>query len=130
MTNTAVEKLIDPKGPLVAWAKKMKKLYGYPVYLVGSAMWKPKPRDIDVCCILPDAEFKKKYGIKGSIANHVSKKISGNWDSSHWVWSADVVKRVLEGWEEVQENLDFKVISECENRKQQYSDKEKILISG
>jgi len=129
MTNTAVEKLIDPKSLLVKWAKKIKMIYGHPVYLVDDAMKENKPRNIDILCVISDDEFSKIYNIRHHIKDHIAKKLIGDWDSSHWVWSADVIERIFEGWRETGENLNFKTISEYEYQIR-YSNKEKILISG
>lgn len=35
---------------------------GYPVYLVGSVLYKDDPRDIDISVIMPIDEYEKRYG--------------------------------------------------------------------
>lgn len=35
---------------------------GHPVYLVGSALYKEKPRDIDICIIIPHQKYEELYG--------------------------------------------------------------------
>jgi hypothetical protein len=47
---------------LVKWAEGVTEHLGYPVYLVGSVLYKKTPRDIDVAIILPLADFEEKYG--------------------------------------------------------------------
>lgn len=37
-------------------------LIGYPVYLVGSALYKDIPRDIDISVIMPEADYITKFG--------------------------------------------------------------------
>ena len=36
--------------------------YGYPIYLVGSALEKPNPRDTDLRIVIPDVEFFDRFG--------------------------------------------------------------------
>ena len=44
------------------WAQEVANLEGYPIYMVGSALWKPYPRDIDLTMIMPVADFGARYG--------------------------------------------------------------------
>ena len=44
------------------WAKGAADATGYPVYLVGSALSKYRPRDIDVAIIVPVADFERQHG--------------------------------------------------------------------
>jgi hypothetical protein len=37
---------------------------GYPIYLVGSSIYKNNPRDIDLSVIIPHDEYVKKYHLK------------------------------------------------------------------
>ena len=48
---------------LYGWATQMAARYGHPVFLTGSALSVPSPRDWDVRCVLPDDEFSARYGI-------------------------------------------------------------------
>lgn len=45
------------------WAQEVANIEGYPIYLVGSALWKSYPRDIDLSMILPVADFEARYGV-------------------------------------------------------------------
>lgn len=45
-----------------AWAQEVAERTGWPVYLVGSALSKVRPRDIDISIIMPEAEFIRRYG--------------------------------------------------------------------
>ena len=47
---------------LRSWAKDVAAKYGAQVYLVGSALDKTEPRDIDLAIVLPLAEFETRYG--------------------------------------------------------------------
>jgi hypothetical protein len=118
---------LSPEHRLVRWANYMRGYYGFPIYLVGSALTKKMPRDIDVCCIIPDALFCQRYHIE-DIQQHVSKKISGIWNDEHWRWSDDVMKKVYHGWDFTHMNIDFKVISEAESKEQGYMDKPKLQL--
>jgi len=44
------------------WAKTVYERTGYHVYLVGSVLTKARPRDIDIAVLVPDAEYRAKYG--------------------------------------------------------------------
>ena len=44
------------------WAQGVANDMGYPVYLVGSVLYKIVPRDIDVSVIIPLADYEQKYG--------------------------------------------------------------------
>lgn len=44
------------------WAQEVARQEGYPVYLVGSTLWKPYPRDLDVVIILPQVDFEQRFG--------------------------------------------------------------------
>lgn len=44
------------------WAQEMANKEGYPVYLVGSVLWKTYPRDIDVSVVIPVVAFEERFG--------------------------------------------------------------------
>jgi len=44
------------------WAQEVANIEGYPVYLVGSALWKTYPRDIDISMLMPLTDFEARYG--------------------------------------------------------------------
>lgn len=44
------------------WAQEVAYRTGYPVYLVGSTLWKVYPRDVDIAIILPLADFEARFG--------------------------------------------------------------------
>ena len=47
---------------LRVWAQGVASEIGYPVYLVGSALYRIVPRDIDVSVIMPLADYERLYG--------------------------------------------------------------------
>jgi hypothetical protein len=44
------------------WALHMVARFNGPVYLLGSVLHKPAPRDIDIRIVVPDSEFAARYG--------------------------------------------------------------------
>lgn len=44
------------------FAQEVANQEGYPIYLVGSVLWKPYPRDVDMSMIMPIEDFEKRYG--------------------------------------------------------------------
>lgn len=44
------------------YAQEIANKEGYPVYLVGSVLWKTYPRDIDMSLIMPLEDFESRYG--------------------------------------------------------------------
>lgn len=47
---------------LRAWAQRVADAEGHPIYLVGSALTKDRPRDIDVSIIVPHDLFVARFG--------------------------------------------------------------------
>ncbi len=47
---------------LECWANQVAARYGFPVYIVGSALTDADPRDVDIVCILPDEHFANRFG--------------------------------------------------------------------
>lgn len=60
VTDTAAEILTIK---LKAWATQLAARFGAPVLLVGSALRKLHPRDVDVRIVIPDEEFEARYGV-------------------------------------------------------------------
>ncbi len=59
----AAAQLADQLQP---WADQIATRFGRPVYLVGSSLQLPDPRDVDVRVILSDEEFEARYGDPGA----------------------------------------------------------------
>jgi hypothetical protein len=93
----------DLAKALRRWANEIAKRYDSPVYLVGSALTKPNPRDVDVIVILSDEAFFKRYGCNWFEA---VEKTGTNWvkwnDEMIEVFHAFTIPSIL---------LDFKVES-------------------
>ena len=47
-----------------AWAREIAARFGRPVYLTGSSLELPQPRDVDVRVVLTDEEFSARWGDK------------------------------------------------------------------
>lgn len=43
------------------WAKKTAQEIGYPIYLVGSTLYKEIPRDFDIVIVIPEKEFEEMF---------------------------------------------------------------------
>lgn len=96
------------------WANGIRGYYGVAVYLVGSALVKPEPRDWDVRICLPDDEFMRHYApnrrdaIKVAV-DWLDESISGEWTNLRWGWSDDCIKQSRRGWRDTRLNIDFQV---------------------
>jgi len=44
------------------WAKVASQEIGYPIYLVGSTLYKEVPRDFDIVVAIPQKEFESRFG--------------------------------------------------------------------
>ena len=44
------------------WAKVASQEIGYSIYLVGSTLHKEIPRDFDIVVVIPQVEYKEKFG--------------------------------------------------------------------
>ena len=44
------------------WAKVASQEIGYPIYLVGSTLYKEIPRDFDIVMTIPQKEFEVRFG--------------------------------------------------------------------
>lgn len=47
---------------LRCWAQEVADIEKNPVYIVGSSLYKPYPRDIDLSIIMPISEFEERFG--------------------------------------------------------------------
>jgi hypothetical protein len=81
--------------------------YGWPVYLVGSALRddNPDPRDWDVRVMLSDRWFRTRFGDPGLWEREGS---TGNWTKEiRWRWSDACVKQAKHGSLHTRLNIDF-----------------------
>lgn len=116
---------------LLRFANEMAGWYQSPVYLCGSALSKPDPRDIDLRIQLPDADFALHYaGAKSAetvVARWIEQGLTGQWTQLRFRWSADCTKRTKRAWKLTNQNVDFQVypLSWCE---QHYADAPRLRI--
>jgi hypothetical protein len=117
---------LDPLNLVARWANIMAGRYRHPVYLVGSQLHSEKPRDIDLVCVIPDEEFKARYGCD-DVEKWVNDYKSGMYDDSIWDWCADVSNQALHGMRFCRMQIDFKVIPASYD-KIDYTGKPKVRI--
>lgn len=111
---------------LARYANGLAAFYSAPVYLVGGAL-KPgnsDPRDYDIRVILPDSEFRRRYGDPERWKEEGS---SGNYSALRWRWSDDCVHKTRQGWRDTRLNIDFQVYPASWD-KMLYADKRKLRI--
>lgn len=86
------------------WANQIAARFGHPVYLVGSALEHEDPRDVDVVCLLPDAEFWGRYG---RYQEHA--RIDVPWGPEAKRWGEDMAKLSAYAAKHLALNVDLKV---------------------
>lgn len=107
---------------LLRFANEMAGFYDSPVYLCGSALVKPDPRDIDIRIQLNDDDFTLRYAGGVCSTNAVNRWMeeghTGAWTQLRWNWSADCTKRTKHAWKLTNLNIDFQVYpaTYCEMR--------------
>ena len=116
MTSEVDEReTLDPavvwlKPYLSKWACQIAGRFNSPVYLVGSALYKEYPRDVDVVVILSNQDFVNRYGFSCD----KTQDIKDDPDESYLRYWNDVAK--LTGWASGYHNLnlDFKIQDRAE----------------
>lgn len=96
---------------------KVRKAIGnpkYPFYLVGSALRKPNPRDVDLLCVLPDSSFRRAFM---NPIRWTEEGETGNWSPRRWTWARKTVKECHRIARETRLNIDFRYIPESALRK-------------
>lgn len=84
--------------------------YGCPVYLVGSALRLPDPRDFDVVVILPDDLFVKTYGDKGdNLADYLAGCGMADPPLIWRRWARDTAKHTRQWTEMLHRSCDVKI---------------------
>lgn len=91
---------------LLVFAERMAEEYGAPVLLVGSALEKEAPRDIDLRIKLPDEAFHERYG---SVPVWIAEGETGQWTGIREGWSNDCTFWTHQGWDETGLLIDFQV---------------------
>jgi hypothetical protein len=116
-------------APLLhGWANQIAARFNRPVYLVGSALREAKPRDTDVVVILPDEEFRARYGLSGLETQMLGDAVENT--ARFW---ADVAK--LSAWCNQHHgngslNVDFKVQDESQVKARQYDTSQRIRLDS
>jgi hypothetical protein len=93
------------KLKLNGWADQIACRFGYPVYVVGSALTKENPRDIDIVVMLPVEDFISRYG---SI-NEWLRDTWVEWGETRQRWAVDVAKISRDATKALSLNIDFKI---------------------
>jgi hypothetical protein len=98
---------------LLRFANEMAGTYQSPVYLCGSALVKPDPRDIDIRIQIDDGDFALRYtgavSPDAAISRWIEQGQTGAWTQIRWRWSADCTKRCRRAWKLTNLNIDFQV---------------------
>lgn len=95
---------------LRGWANQIAARFGHPIYLVGSALTEDRPRDVDIVCVLPDDEFRNRYGGDYVEVTRLGPVPDG---SPQHRWCADVGKLSRQACRyHPTANVDFKVQDE------------------
>ena len=66
-------------------AKRLSKFYRAEVYLVGSALTKERPRDLDIRVYLGPGVFKRRFGIGDK--KFYKEGATGQWSAARYRWS-------------------------------------------
>ena len=104
MTQTITELL--PK--LTKLANHWYAYYGGPVFLIGSALEKEEPRDIDIRVVVTKEDFERLYG---KYEDFSKEYVSGEFGPCTWSWVEDRLKRCRLAYAETNANIDFCVFT-------------------
>lgn len=90
-------------------ANGLRGMFGMPVYLCGSALqgMNPKPRDWDIRIMLPDADFKRRFGIDAK--QWANEGLTGKWTEGRWRWSDECVKQSKMAYAATGLNIDLQI---------------------
>ena len=97
---------------LINWAYEMRERYNAPVYLVGSALRKRDPRDIDIRIRMTNRDFGIRYGgLNWQIAAAlwIVEGKTGHWGRTRWKWARECGNATFDAWDRLQLNIDFQV---------------------
>lgn len=107
---------------LKKFTDKLKKKHKSSIYLVGSALTKRKPRDIDVAMVISDSEFERQFG---SVEIYDLEQETGEWSLISWNWSKACIRIWKHFCKSTGMNIDFKIYSYSYDRKH-FTDKPKF----
>jgi hypothetical protein len=96
---------------LAKWALHMAARLNGTVYLIGSVLHHPDPRDIDIRIVLDDSEFGHRYGMERKPTDRpgYTKCIAWDEDPPPQRWVDDVAKLGRELSHILRHNVDLKV---------------------
>jgi len=111
---------VDPDlySRLVARARGLSaRFYGCPVYLVGSAVTRDDPRDIDVVVVLPTDLFVAAYGDPGDDITHFLRAWGEPKPARIWQrWARECAKQGAAMTREFHRAVDFKIMHDRDSR--------------
>jgi hypothetical protein len=112
---------------LLAWARKVSEWIDAPVYLVGSALRKSDPRDIDIRAILSDAQFAERFG---PVDVWVREGETGQWTDVRLKWSRFCTRLTKQAWRLTGQNVDFQVYPRSWSEKEYGGEPKELLREG
>lgn len=93
------------------------RFYGCPVYLVGSAVTRDDPRDIDIVVVLPVDLFVAAYGDPGDDITHFLRAWGEPKPGRIWQrWARECAKQGASMTREFHRSVDFKVLHDRDVR--------------
>ncbi len=113
---------------LGGWANQIAARYGFPVYLVGSALTETEPRDVDVRVVLSDDAFYARYGIGPMRAEGQAWIGADEQHEGTRRWHADMAKMARQAANVLHVNIDFQVQSESIVLVRRHHEKPRIRI--
>lgn len=99
--------VIDNLPRLVRWANIQRAYYGFPVYLVGSALSgsNPLPRDWDIRITLTNKAFSIRFGDP----QQWEYEAGGDWTQVRWRWADECTRATKSAWAWTRLNVDFQI---------------------
>ncbi len=93
------------------------RFYGCAVYLVGSAVTRDDPRDIDIVVVLPEALFVAAFGVPGDDMSAFHRAWGEDSPALIWRrWARECAKQGAAMTMEFHRNVDFKVLPDTDSR--------------
>lgn len=104
------------------WAQGVADEMGYPIYLVGSVLYKEVPRDIDVSVIMPLKDYEMFYGTLPARQEDYSKYLLDVHNNTY-----NIAKYFFEGEDALGGNVtfDFKICPDS-----WFTEKPKLLLAS
>ena len=93
------------------WTHQIARRYNAPVYLVGSAIRRSDPRDIDIRVILSDEAFEARYG---SVQDWMAQGESGQWGEIRQRWAEECETITEQARRQLGIEIDFRIEPQSE----------------